>query len=149
MDILEQWNEHRTRIPPGKYLLKCIKAGKERIWHQGEGGPGGSQKVVLWFEVVEGEQKGKIVPMFLRIGDNGKVPQGSKYYVAWCIANGLRRPPRARIKEMPPLKFRDKVFNGEVVDVKPLWIKGMEQPSLFHYSRVDIVYELVLGDPNS
>jgi hypothetical protein len=50
---------------------------------------------------------------------------------------------------MPPVKFKNKVFEGEVVDVKPRWITGKEQPNLFHYSRVDIVFELVVGDPNS
>jgi hypothetical protein len=92
---------------------------------------------------------GKVLPMFLPLGNTGKVPQGCKYYTAWCIANGLRRPQRARLKEMPPLKFKDKVFDAEVVDVKPRWITGREQPELFQYSRVDILYELVIGDPNS
>jgi len=92
---------------------------------------------------------GAIVPMFLTLGNNGKVPQGSKYYTCWCVANGLRRPLRGRLKEMPPAKFTNKVFGGLVVDVKPRWVTGEELPGLFHYSRVDILYELVVGDPKS
>jgi hypothetical protein len=149
MDKTKEWSECRTKISPGRYLLKCIKAGKASVWHEGQGGWGRSEKIILWFEVVQGDHTGKVVPMFLTTGNNGKVPQGSKYFVSWVIANGLRRPQRARIKEMPPLKFKDKVFEGEVVDVKPRWITGREQPELFQYSRVDILYELVIGDPNS
>jgi len=107
MDKIEEWNEHRTKIPPGKYLLLCVKAGKANVWHQGQGGWGKKEKVILWFEVVEGDYMGKILPMFLTLGNNGKVPQGSNYFRAWCVANGLERPQRARLKEMPPLKFKD------------------------------------------
>jgi hypothetical protein len=149
MEKIEQWNGHRTKIPAGRYFLKGIGGQKANIWHAGQGGYGKSEKIVLWFEVLEGDEIGKVLPMFLPLGKNGKVSQGSKYFTAWCIANGLRRPQRARLKEMPPLKFKDKVFEGEVVDVKPKWVTGQEQPSLFHYSRVDILYELVVGDPNS
>ncbi len=35
MDKIEKWNEHRTKIPPGKYLLKCVKGGKANVWHEG------------------------------------------------------------------------------------------------------------------
>jgi hypothetical protein len=149
MDKIEEWHEHRTKIPPGRYLLKCLKGEKASIWHEGQGGYGRSEKIVLWFEVVEGEHMGKVVPMFLPLGRDGKIHQGSKYFTFWCIANGLRLPQRTRLKEMPPLKFKEKVFEGEIVDVKPRWITGKEQPNLFHYSRVDILYELVIGDPNS
>ncbi len=149
MDKIEAWDESRTKIPRGKYLLKCVKAGKANIWHEGKGGWGRSQKIILWFEVVQGEYMGKILPMFLPLGKNGKVPQGSKYFTAWCISNGLQRPQRARLKEMPPIKFKNKVFDAEVVDVRPRWINGVEQPDLFHYSRVDVLYCLVIGDPNS
>jgi hypothetical protein len=50
---------------------------------------------------------------------------------------------------MPASKFEGKVLYGEVVDVKPRWNSGQEQPDLFHYSRVDALYELIVGDPNS
>jgi hypothetical protein len=145
----EAWSEHRTKIPEGRYLLKCLKGEKVSIWQRGRGGWGGKEEIVLWFEVLQGDYMGKIVPMFLPIGRNGRIPQGSKYFTAWCIANGLRRPQRARLKEMPPLKFKGKVFEGQVVDVRPKWVTGEEQPSLFHYSRVDVLYELVVGNPNS
>jgi len=149
MDKTEEWKGHRTKIPKGRYLLKCIKAGKTGIWHEGKGGWARSEKMILWFEVVQGEHVGKVVPMFLPLGQNGKVPQGSKYFTVWCIANGLRRPQRARLKEMPPQKFKDKVFEGEVVDVKPRWVTGRAQPEIFQYSRVDILYDLIIGNPDS
>jgi hypothetical protein len=145
---IEEWNENRTKIPAGRYLLKCISGKKANIYHQGDGGWGRSEKIMLWFEVVQGDQMGKILPMFLPLRKDGKIPQGSKYFTCWCIANGLRRPQRARLKEMPPVKFIDKAFEGEVVDVKPKWVTGREQPDLFHYSRVDILYELVIGNPD-
>ena len=155
MDKAEEWNEHRTKIPQGRYFLKCFKAERVRIWHEGQGGYGRSEKIILWFEVVQGDEMGKVLPMFLPLqvdkqgNATGKVPQGSKYFTAWCIGNGLQRPQRARLKEMPPLTFKDKIFYGEVVDVKPRWITGREQPEFFQYSRVDILYGLVLGDLNS
>lgn len=147
MDKIEEWHEHRTKIPPGRYELKCIKAAKADIWHEGKGGWGRSEKMLLWFEVFQGEHAGKVLPMFLTIAN--KIPQGSKYFVSWCIANGLRRPSRARLKEMAPSKFLNKVFRAEVVDVKPHWSNGRAQPDLFHYSRVDALYELVVGNPDS
>jgi hypothetical protein len=99
--------------------------------------------------LIEGEYAGAVIPMFLTLGNNGKIPQGSKYFLSWCIANGLRRPERNRLKEMPPSKFEGKVFEVLVVDVKPKWIDGTAQPDLFHYSRVDELYELVVGNPNA
>lgn len=149
MNLYESWNENRTRIPPGRYLLRCIKAQKANFWMEGKGGYGKSEKILLLFEVFEGDHTGAIVPMFLPLSPDGKLHQGSKYYVFWCIANGIRKPKRARLKEMPMSKFEGKVFCGEVVDVKPRWTSGVEQPSLFHYSRVDLLYELVIGDPAS
>ena len=148
MDKIEEWKENRTKIPPGRYSLRFIGGGKTNVWHEGGGGWGRSEKMILWFEVFEGEHMGKVVPMFLPLGQQRKVPQGSKYYTAWCIANGLQKPRRGRLKEMPPIKFKDKVFEGEVVDVKPKWINGKEQPDLFFYSRVDVLYELLVGNPS-
>jgi len=148
MGTIGQWHEERTKIPAGRYLLRCVKAGKEKIWHQGRGGWGKSEKMVLWFEVFEGEYAGSILPAFLPLSGD-KISQGSKYFQFWVVANGLRRPLRNRLKEMPPSKFVGKVFDGEVVDVKPKWHKGVEQPALFHYSRVDALYEVAVGDPNS
>ena len=148
MDKVETWRECRTKIPPGRYFLRCFQSAKTDIWHEGQSAWGKSEKVILWFEVLQGDHMGAILPMFLPLAKNGKVPQGSKYFTAWCIANGLQRPQRARLKEMPPLTFKDKIFYGEVVDVKPRWITGREQPEFFQYSRVDILYGLVLGDLN-
>ena len=148
MSKIEEWNERRTKIPAGKYNLKCIKAGKQNIWHQGGSGWGRSEKVILWFEVFEGDHAGEIIPAFLPLNGH-RIAQGSKYFQFWVVANGLRRPLRNRIKEMPPSKFLNKVFEGKVVDVKPKWGDGREQPELFHYSRVDALYELVIGNPDS
>ena len=155
MDKIEAWNECRTKIPPGKYELTCFKAERTKIWHEGKNGWGKSEKIILWFEVLQGEHMGKVLPMFLplkldeRGNATGKVPQGSNYWKFWCIANGVRRPQRARLKEMPLSKFTGKVFKAEVVTVEPKWINGEQQPELFHYSRVSILYELLIGDPNS
>ena len=146
VDKIDAWHENRTKIPPGKYLLKCIDAKRAGIWLEGKGGWGRSEKIVLWFEVFQGDHTGAVIPMFLTLGKNDKIPQGSKYFLSWCIANGLRRPLRGRLKEMPPSKFLSKVFEGEVVDVIPRYKTGEQQPELFHYSRVDVLYELAIGN---
>ena len=148
MSGIEEWPERRTKIPMGQYLLKCIKAEKAKIWQEGRGGWGRPEKVVLWFEIFHGDYTGKVVPMFLPLTTQGKISQGSKYFASWCVANGLRRPLRNRLKDMPVSKFLDKVFNGEIVDAKPRYPTGKPKPDLFRYSRVDILYELVIGDPN-
>lgn len=81
MDKIEEWNECRTKIPPGKYELTCFKAERTKIWHEGKNGWGKSEKIILWFEVLQGEHVGKVVPMFLplkldeRGNATGKVPQ--------------------------------------------------------------------------
>ena len=148
MDYYGTWSENRPKIPAAEYELMCVKAEKQAIWHEGQGSWGRSEKVILWFQVFGGGYNGKVIPMFLTLGDGGKVHQGSKYFVSWCIANGLNRPLRSRLKDMPPSKFENKVFRCEVVDVKPKWKKGYEQPGIFHYSRVDAIYDLIVGDPN-
>ena len=104
--------------------------------------------MVLWLQVCDvlnGEYSGAIIPMFLTIGENGTVHQGSKYFISWVIANGLQRPPRSRLKEMPLSRFENKVFRCAVVDVKPKFQNGETLPDVFIYSRVDSIYELLVG----
>jgi len=150
MDSYEKWNENRTKIPAGRYRLRCTGAKQVNFWLEGRGGWGIGQKVLLIFQVIDGDYIDSVVPMFFPLPLNGKFGQGSKYYRCWCIANGLRKPIRTRLKEMPFSKFQNKVFTGDVVDVKPRWKNGVEeQPELFHYSRVDCLYELEVGDPNN
>jgi hypothetical protein len=148
MNYYQTWAENRPKIPPGKYQAKCLKAEKSGIWHAGQGGWGRSEKVVLWFQIFGGECNGIIIPTFLTIGENGSVHQGSKYFIFWCIANGLRKPLRSRLKEMPLSKFETKFFDVEIVDAKPK-LNGRELPGLFTYSRVDCIYELLVGNPDS
>lgn len=154
MDPYEKWNEARTRIEPGEYHIKCISSNRPQIWVQGSKGYGKlNNRVVLWFEVVEGPYKGKIIPMFFNLPENlNKVPDGSRYHDAWRIANGGQRPPRSRFKEMNPSKFLNKSFRAEVVDIKPKWLipgqdkpKEIMKPEPFHYSRVYVLYEFITG----
>jgi hypothetical protein len=50
---------------------------------------------------------------------------------------------------MPLSKFQGKIFQGEVVDVKPKFApSGPELPEALHYSRVDILYDLLVGNPD-
>ncbi len=144
-DFYKAWSERRPKIPAGQYDLICVKGERKRIWHEGKKAWGRSEKVILWFQVFDGDHTGEVIPMFLTLGDKGRVHQGSKYFVSWVIANGLNRPVRSRAKEMPPSKFENKIFRCEVVDVKPKWKNGKELPSVFHYSRVDDIYELIAG----
>ena len=152
MDFYNQWSEARTRIEPGQYHVRCIGSNKPQIWVEGSKGWGKlSNRVVLWFEVVEGPCAGKIIPMFFNLSENHKVPDGSRYYDAWRVANGGARPPRARFKEMNPSKFHNKSFRAEVVDIKPTWLipgqeKRQEKPEMFHYSKVFILYECITGN---
>lgn len=149
MNHYAEWAQNRSRILPGEYELKCLKAEKKGIWHAGQNAWGRADKVILWLQVFGGEHSGVIVPMFLTTGENGVVHQGSKYFISWCIANGLQRPPRSRLKEMPLSKFENKVFRCEVVDVKPKFKNGTTMPDIFTYSRVDAIYELLAGNPNA
>src|SRR4030042_6880897 len=105
MNYYQAWAENRPKINPGKYQAKCVKAEKSGIWHAGRGGWGRSEKVILWFQIFGGEHSGVIIPTFLTTGENGSVHQGSKYFVFWVIANGLRKPLRSRLKEMPMCKL--------------------------------------------
>jgi len=154
MDPYEKWNEARTRIEPGEYHIRCIDSNRPPIWLEGSKGWGKlKNRVVLWFEVVEGPCNGKIIPMFFNLPESlNKVPDGSRYYDAWRIANGGQRPPRARFKEMNPSKFLNKSFRAEVVDIKPKWrVPGQDKPkeimkpAIFHYSKVYLLYELITG----
>jgi hypothetical protein len=152
MDLFETWNEHRPKVPSGRYHLKCVKASRTNFWLNGRKGYGRSEKIVLWFEIWMGDFKGTRIPMFMTAGKNGKIPQGSKYFSSWFIANDLRWPVRNRLKEMPVSKFEGKIFEGEIVDVKPRWTTGKELPEPLHYSRVDLIYELfgeVLEEKNT
>lgn len=161
MDCYVRWSEARTKIPPGKYHVVCIEGKKPSIWVEGSGGWGKlKNRVVLWFQVVEGEFAGAIIPMFLSLPDKGKrkltdirIPDGSRYYDCWRVANGGRRPRRARFKEMNPSKFLNKSYIAAIVDIKPKWrITGqddpIEKPEWAHYSKVQVLYALVTGDPN-
>ncbi len=123
----------------------CLKAERRGIWHPGKDASGKSDKVILWFQVFGGKYSETIIPMFLNVGDNSKVPQGSKLYVAWVIANGSQKPTRGRLKEMPLSIFEKKIFHCEVVDVTPTQ-NGHPLPDALTYSRVDAVYELVTGN---
>jgi len=144
---IARWRETRTKLPPGEYQLVCFEARKAKVWHRGRDAWGESPKAILWFEVFYGEYRGSVVPAFLTIGE--RINQGQKYYEFWVIANGCRRPIRNRFKDMPLFKFRGKVFNGRVVDVKPKFPNGRPKPAIFFYSRVDQLYELVIGNPDA
>jgi hypothetical protein len=145
---IKMWAEERTKIPEGTYSLKCVKAEKTGVWHQGGKAWAESKKIILWFEVFEGPYARQMVPAFLPL-NNKKITQGQKYFQFWCIANGLRRPARNRLKEMPLSKFEGKLFSGEVVDVRPKYTNGRALPELFSYSRVDALYELIAGNPDA
>ena len=154
--MYKQWSEARTRVEPGEYHIKCIGYNRPNaIWMEGSKGWGKvTNRLVVWFEIIEGPSKGKIIPMFFNLSENQKVPEGSRYNDAWRIANGGQRPPRARFKEMNPSKFLNKSFRAEIVDIKPKWrIPGIEEPQekpeIFFYSKVFCLYELLTGDPKN
>jgi len=137
---IKRYDEHRTKIPEGRYLLFCVKCGKWTFSYKGKFVP----KIVLWFEIRgECDDYGKIIPMYLEITDDGKVRPRSDYAKFWIIANGCQLPERYRLKEMPPSKFVGQYFDAFVKDVKSEWETGEEQPEVFRYSKVKILYEVV------
>lgn len=145
---ISQWRDRRTRIPKGKYYLECVKAARGTKEFHGAY----VSKVTLWFGVTgdgkehEGiyEHLGKIIPAYLPIGENDKVLPRSYYHKFWVIANEFQEPERLRLKEMPPSLFVGKIFYGFVTDAIPKWPTGEEEPEYFHYSKVKILYELIL-----
>lgn len=156
----DHWNENRSHVAPGRYgLLKCIEARKVKFWLQGSKW-GKAERIVLMFEILDGKFKGSIVPMFFPLNDENKIGQGTFYYVAWTIANG-GKPTRPRLKEMPPIKFIGKVFEGEIVEVRATWkipendeegkakFRTESLPETFFYSKVHNLYSLVIGDPRT
>ena len=165
MDLYERWSEARTKIPPGKYHIRCINKERPKIWVEGSKGWGELlNRVVLWFEIIEGPEIGKIIPMFLNLPTDkqgkliDKISDGHRYHDAWRVANGGERPPRNRFKEMNPSKFLNKSFTAEVSTVKPTWLvpsedvgkpEKKEKPDIFHYSRVFCLYELITGNPEN
>ncbi len=138
---VSHYDEHRTRIAEGRYLLFCVRWEKKTFRFKGKF----VLKIVLWFEVRgDCDDRGKIVPMFLEISEDGKVRPRSDYAKFWIIANECQPPERYRLKEMPPSKFWGKYFDAYVKDVKPEWETGEEQPEVFHYSRVKILYQAII-----
>jgi len=135
------WHERKTKIPEGRYILFCSKWEKRTMNFKGRYIP----KIILWFEVRgDSDDYGKIIPMFLEIDDGEKVKPRSDYAKFWIIANGCQFPERYRLKEMPPSRFVGKFFDALVRDVKPTWETGEEQPEVFHYSKVKILFEAIL-----
>lgn len=148
MEELEVWQEERIRVTPGEYQVVCLAAKVQTIGVEGQGGWGRIKKIVLWFQIIEGPFMGKIIPAFLAVPNN-KVSSGTKFYHFWVVANGLQKPTRNRLKEMGLSKFVNKIYLASIVDVIPKYPDGNPKQEVFHYSRVDYLKELIVGDPKS
>ena len=142
INYYEVWNEDRPKIPPGVYSVLCVSAGKRKVWWNLEMG---SLQEVLWMQICDGEFSGKTLPMFLPVRRewNGKVPRGSKLYLSYFVANGMKDPERARVKEMSPRIFIGKVFKCWVRDTRSKFLNGSLKPEDLQYSVVEQLIDLL------
>lgn len=146
MDNIIEQEDDRTWVPDGDYILKCINAKKITYRLPSGGKRIGVEKILLHFRIFEGDYAGKILPMYLRLGEDGHIPRGSHYYFSWFIANNSLPPERRRLKEMPCSIFVGRIFEGHVGTVKQVWGEH-ELPEGLKYSKVEVIYELLLQKP--
>ena len=110
-------------IKEGNYQAACIK-------HE-TGYSFGRKTLFLHWKITEaGEYFEEILFQPFNVNYR-KLTMGTKYYKAWCHANG-GRPKRG--DRMSPLIFRKKVFLVKVVTVK-------REPDFLSYSKVDEIVE--------
>lgn len=98
----------------------------------------GRQVLFLWFQISQGEFMGTElwIPFNLWKKSN-KIPAGSKYYRAWCIANNGRPTRGDRIS---PRIFIKRRFLISVVTVSKD-AKQRKLPDFLQYSRGDNVIQ--------
>ncbi len=126
-------DDQRPLIPESEYLAQCIELKVIRYFD--------SQRLRLWFKILEGQYAETILEMFLNLMD-GKtgsrfksVPPASNYYKNWCIANYCRQPGRR--DRMPPKIFMNGIFRVKVRNACPRYPNSREKmPDGMQYSVV-------------
>lgn len=119
----------RPRIPEGDYNAEVIRVRLVPT-------PWGREDLGLWFEILDGEFAGTILPMHIPYYGRKTVSHSTKLYEQWKLAIG-RSPRKGEV-------FAKKVFrNGRfVVSVRGTARKfedGSVKPSLLQYSKVDTI----------
>jgi hypothetical protein len=115
-DVYGKWNQRRSKIPDGIYVLRSFHV--EKIEYKYRGLKKMVPTVVLFFDTVH-DQKNQVIPYFLPVEDPDHIGKQSKYYRAWTLAAG-HTPDRPRLKEMPLYMLTGKYFEGIVTSHRPL-----------------------------
>jgi hypothetical protein len=114
-------------VPEGEYRARCIDYSEPIPYH-------GTRKLFLNFELLTQPWTGKRLFMPFNVGFNNRVRPGSKYFKAWCLANGDRLPSRNAL--MSARIFKGKKFLIVTRTVIPKRA-GEDMSFDFHYSVVD------------
>jgi len=118
--------DYYSWVPDGEYLAICADySGPVRYM--------GSRKLFLNFELLTEPYKGTRIFMAFNVGFSGARPC-SRYFKAWCLANGDRLPSRNAL--MSPRIFKGKEFLITTRTVIPKRA-GEDMSFDFHYSVVD------------
>lgn len=118
--------EYYARIPDGTYTAQCFKHEQGYVF-------GESKKLYLWYRILtESAYHGTEIFQAFNMPKNRRVGVGSKYYMAWCMANGWRKPTRNA--KMSPQIFKSKVFK-----IKTRTVERNGMPESFNYSVVDSI----------
>jgi hypothetical protein len=136
---------HPVRVPDGEYLALCT-----RVHHDRQSRNYG-ERVYLDFQLVDCQDEGKKIRMFLR----PSIFPTSNFYRSWAIARG--GPPRSRNTKMSARVFVGKLFRVVTVTVKPKHrIAGEDGkmrpgpflPEPFWYSKVACILALEVTNEN-
>jgi hypothetical protein len=143
-------------IEEGDYQVQILAANVTTVFQgsrnatKPSGKSGSPRKLVARCRIVYGPHADTELPLFLNLSCAGKkVPQGSKYYESWVIANGYQKPKRRELSRMSPMIFAEKIFLARVRTVKRR-ADGSEKHPIFWYSIVDELLSLEAGgnDPS-
>ena len=126
-------DDKRLLIPEAEYLAQCIELKVIRYFD--------SQRLRLWFKILEGKYTETILEHFLNLMD-GKtgnrfksVPPASNYYKNWCIANYCRQPERR--DRMSYRIFMNGIFRVQVRNAYPRFPNSRQRmPEGLQYSVI-------------
>lgn len=129
-------DDQRPLISEGEYLAQCIDLKVIRYFD--------SQRLRLWFKILEGQYADTILEMFLNLMDGKtgsrfkKVPPASNYYKNWFVANYCRHPERRDWARMSYKIFLKGIFRVRVRNASPRYPNSREKmPEGMQYSVVN------------
>jgi hypothetical protein len=139
-EIRFQDNEYPIYLEDGDYKVECIGYDEPVPFEH-------TKKLFLHFRILTEPYAGEEIWAAFNLAFNHKVRPGSRYYKAWCLANGDRMPSRNAV--MSPMIFKGKKFMARTRTVKPTrgMKRGTEEMGVeFWYSVVDHLKSLILPD---